>query len=53
GYAAIRMGHAFVRQRRIHGLPLLEALYRIVYRRADVERELRRAVFGRPGRGRA
>ncbi|OGB94133.1 MAG: hypothetical protein A3H39_14945 [candidate division NC10 bacterium RIFCSPLOWO2_02_FULL_66_22] len=53
GYAAIRMGHAFARQRRIRGLPLLEALYRIVYRQADVERELRRAVFGRPGRGRA
>jgi glycerol-3-phosphate dehydrogenase (NAD(P)+) len=53
GYAAIRMGHAFARQRRIRGLPLLEALYRIVYRQADVERELRRAVFDRPGRGRA
>ncbi|MBI4736901.1 MAG: hypothetical protein HY766_12735, partial [candidate division NC10 bacterium] len=46
GYAAIRMGHAFARQRRIRGLPLLEALYRIVYRHMDVERELRRAVFG-------
>ncbi len=53
GYAAIRMGHAFARQRRMRGLPLLEALYRIVYRHMDVERELRRAVFGRPGSGRA
>lgn len=47
GYAAIRMGRAFARQRRIRGLALLEALYRIVYREAEVERELRRAVFGR------
>ncbi len=46
GYAAIRMGHAFARQRRIRGLPLLDALHRIVYRGADVERELTRAVFG-------
>ena len=46
GYAAIRMGHAFAHQRRARGLPLLEALYRIVYRQGDVERELRRAVFG-------
>jgi glycerol-3-phosphate dehydrogenase (NAD(P)+) len=52
GYAAIRMGHAFARQRRIRGLPLLEALYRIVYRGADVERELGRAGFGRAGRER-
>ncbi len=53
GYAAIRMGHAFARQRRIRGLPLLEALYRIVYRGADVERELTRAVFERPAKARA
>ena len=46
GYAAIRMGHAFTRQRRIRGVPLLEALYAIVYRDADVERELLRAVLG-------
>jgi len=45
GYAAIRMGHAFARQRRLRGLRLLESLYRIVYRGADVERELRRALF--------
>ncbi|HSD50100.1 MAG TPA: glycerol-3-phosphate dehydrogenase [Candidatus Methylomirabilis sp.] len=44
GYAAIRMGHTFARQRRLRGLPLLEALYRIVYRGADVERELGRVV---------
>ncbi len=50
GYAAIRMGHAFVRQRRLRDLPLFEALHRIVYRDADVERELTRAVFARPRR---
>jgi len=50
GYAAIRMGHAFARQRRVRGLRLLEALHRIVYRDADVERELTRAVFARPRR---
>jgi glycerol-3-phosphate dehydrogenase (NAD(P)+) len=48
GYAAIRWGHIFARQRRIRGLPLLEALYRIVYRNADVERELLRAAFTKP-----
>jgi glycerol-3-phosphate dehydrogenase (NAD(P)+) len=53
GYAAIRMGYAFARQRRIKGLRLLEALYRIVYQDAEVEQELRRAAFDRPGRGRA
>ncbi len=52
GYAAVRMGRAFARQRKIRGLPLLEALYRIVYRDADVEQELRRAVFGRAVRRR-
>jgi glycerol-3-phosphate dehydrogenase (NAD(P)+) len=51
GYAAIRMGRAFVRHRRIQNLPLLEALYRIVYRDADVERELRRVVLGDPAGG--
>ena len=50
GYAAIRMGHTFARQRRLRGLPLLEALYRIVYRGADVERELRRVVLASPVR---
>lgn len=50
GYAAIRMGHVLARQRGIRGLRLLEALYRIVYRGADVERELRRALSP-PARG--
>ncbi|MBI4571764.1 MAG: glycerol-3-phosphate dehydrogenase [candidate division NC10 bacterium] len=49
GYAAIRMGHTFARQRRIQKLPLLGALYRIVYGDADVERELRRAILDPPG----
>jgi glycerol-3-phosphate dehydrogenase (NAD(P)+) len=51
GYAAIRMGQRFARQRRLRGLPLLEALYRIVYRGADVERELRRVASPNSGRG--
>jgi glycerol-3-phosphate dehydrogenase (NAD(P)+) len=53
GYAAIRTGHAFARQRQIRGLRLLEALYRIVYRNADAERELRRAAFAEPPSRRA
>jgi len=53
GYAAIRMGQTYARQRRLPGLPLLDALHRIVYRGADAERELRRAVFGSRGRARA
>jgi glycerol-3-phosphate dehydrogenase (NAD(P)+) len=50
GYAAIRMGQAFARQRRLRGLPLLEALYRIVYRGADVERELGHVISVSPVR---
>ncbi len=53
GYAAIRLGHLLLRQRRLRGFTLLESLYRIVYRDADVETELRRAVFVRPGPRRA
>lgn len=49
GYAAIQMGRTYARQRRLSHLPLLEALYRIVYRGADAERTLRRAVFGSRG----
>ena len=52
GYVAIRMGRTYARQRRLSNLPLLEALYRIVYRGADAERALRRAVFGARGRAR-
>jgi len=47
GYAAIGVGHTFARQRRLRGLPLLEALFRIVYRNADPERELRGALFSK------
>jgi glycerol-3-phosphate dehydrogenase (NAD(P)+) len=52
GYAAIRMGQMYARQRRLMDLPLLEALHRIVYRGADSERALRGAVFGSRGRAR-
>lgn len=52
GYAAVRLGHAFARQRGLRGLTLLEALYRIVYRDGDVEQALHQALFARSGRRR-
>jgi glycerol-3-phosphate dehydrogenase (NAD(P)+) len=46
GYAAIRWCWRFARERKAGSTPLLAALYRIVYRGRDVERELRAACFG-------
>jgi len=46
GYAAIRWCWRFARERKVGDVPLLGALYRIVYRGRDVEEELRRACFG-------
>lgn len=45
GYAAIRWCWRFCRERKVTGVPLLGALYRIVYGGRDVERELRAACF--------
>ena len=49
GYAAIRWGWRFARERRVEGVPLLRALYRIVYGGRDVERELLAACFTSKG----
>jgi glycerol-3-phosphate dehydrogenase (NAD(P)+) len=46
GYAAIRWCWRFARERKIGGVPLLDALHRIVYGGRDVEGELLAACFG-------
>ena len=46
GYAAIRWCWRFARERKVEGVPLLQALHRIVYGGHDVERELAAACFG-------
>jgi glycerol-3-phosphate dehydrogenase (NAD(P)+) len=54
GYAAIDWCWRYARERTISQLPLLRALYRIVYEGREVEEELRAACFDRaahPGRG--
>lgn len=45
GYAAVRWGWRFARERGVRDLPLLRALHRIVYEGGDVESELRAACF--------
>ncbi|MDR7418924.1 MAG: hypothetical protein QN178_08425 [Armatimonadota bacterium] len=45
GYAAIRSCWRYAQESGVEGLPLLRALYRIVYEDADVEREIRTACF--------
>jgi glycerol-3-phosphate dehydrogenase (NAD(P)+) len=45
GYAAIRWCWRFARERKVAGVPLLQALHRIVYGGRDVERELSAACF--------
>jgi glycerol-3-phosphate dehydrogenase (NAD(P)+) len=52
GYAAIRWAWRYAGARDVAGLPLLRALYRIVYQGRDVERELRAAVLPHPARTR-
>ena len=51
GYAAIRWCWRYAGERRIGNLPLLRALYRIVYDGRDVEQELRTACFPTPKGG--
>jgi len=46
GYAAIKWCWRFAVEGRVEGVPLLRALYRIVYGGRDVARELRAACFG-------
>jgi glycerol-3-phosphate dehydrogenase (NAD(P)+) len=46
GYAAIRWCFRFAAERRVRDIPLLHALYRVVYEGQDVEQELRAACFG-------
>lgn len=50
GYAAIRWCWRFATERRVKGVPLLRALFRIVYEDGNVEQELRAACLG-AGRG--
>jgi glycerol-3-phosphate dehydrogenase (NAD(P)+) len=45
GYAAVRWGWEFAVAHGTRDVPLLRALYRIVYQGRDVERELRAACF--------
>lgn len=47
GYAAIRWCWKFAAQEKVTAVPLLRALYRIVYEDKDVETELRAACFGK------
>jgi len=53
GYAAIRWGWRFARERKVEDLPLLRALHRVVYGGRDVERELTAACFTPPTGGKA
>jgi glycerol-3-phosphate dehydrogenase (NAD(P)+) len=53
GYAAIRWCWRFARERKVAGVPLLQALHRIVYGGRDVERELTAACFTPPKGGKA
>lgn len=46
GYAAIHWCWRYARERALRDVPLLRALYRIVYEEQDAERELRAACFG-------